>query len=211
MTTPRLIDISIQLRAGMPTWPGSTGFRLSRSQTMDRDAVTVSRLDMDVHCGTHVEAPMHFLPDGNDLESIPLSVFVGPARVVHLPDAPSITAADLAAADVPAGTERLLLRTRNSDGWQDRPFQSDYVALLPEAAEWIADAGIRLVGIDYLSVQRFGDDPETHRILMGAGVAILEGLDLSRAEPGQYRLLALPLHLADSEASPVRAVLEAMP
>lgn len=210
MTIPRLIDISIQLHAGIPTWPGSAGFRLSRSQTMDRDAVTVSRLDMDVHCGTHVEAPMHFLPDGHDLEAIPLTVFVGPARVAHLPEATSVAAADLAAAGVPAGTERLLLRTRNSDGWQGRPFQTDYVALLPDAAAWIADRGIRLVGIDYLSVQRFGDDPETHRILMRAGVTILEGLDLSQADPGDYRLHALPLHLADSEASPVRAVLEVL-
>jgi len=177
---------------------------------MDRDGVTVSRLDMDVHCGTHVEAPMHFLPDGHDLGGIPLAVFVGPARVVHLPEATSISAAELTGADVPAGTERLLLRTRNSDGWQGRPFQTDYVALLPDAAEWIAKHGIRLIGIDYLSVQRFGDDPETHRILMRAGVAILEGLDLSQADPGDYRLHALPLHLADSEASPVRAVLEVL-
>ncbi len=208
MTTPRLIDISVRLHPGMPTWPGSVGFNLSRSQTMEQDAVTVSRLDTDVHCGTHVEAPMHFLADGHDLAGFALEVFSGPARVLHLPHATSISAGDLEAAHIPPGTERLLLRTRNSDGWQDRPFRTDYVALLPDAAEWIGAHGIRLIGIDYLSVQRFGDEPETHQRLMRAGVAILEGLDLRLAEQGDYRLHALPLSLADAEASPVRAVLE---
>jgi len=173
--------------------------------------VNVSRIDMDVHCGTHVEAPLHFIAGGHELDGFPLTLFTGPAQVVQFPDAVVISAADLQDAGVRPGTERLLLRTRNSDGWQRQPFRSDYVALLPDAAAWIVEHRIRLVGIDYLSVQRYGDDPETHRILMRAGIAILEGLDLSQASPGTYRLHAMPLHLADSEASPVRAVLEMLP
>ena len=195
----------------MPSWPGSVGFRMSRSQSMDRDSVNVSRIDMDVHAGTHVEAPLHFIAGGHPLDEFPLSVFSGLAQVVQFPDAAAISAADLEDAGVGDGTERLLLRTKNSNGWQRQPFRTDYVALLPDAAAWIAEHRIRLVGIDYLSVQRHGDDPETHRILMRAGIAILEGLDLSRASPGTYRLHAFPLHFAHSEASPVRAVLETLP
>ena len=211
MKIPNLIDISVRLEAGMPTWPGSAGFRLSSSQTMERDSVNVSRIDMDVHCGTHVEAPRHFVAGGHDVNAFPLALFSGPAQVVHLPEVAAISAADLEDAGVHPGTERLLLRTRNSGSWQREPFRTDYVALLPDAAAWIVTHEVRLVGIDYLSVQRYGDDPETHRILMRAGIAILEGLDLSQATPGTYRLHAMPLHLAGSEASPVRAVLETLP
>ncbi|HEX5041188.1 MAG TPA: cyclase family protein [Candidatus Limnocylindria bacterium] len=195
----------------MPTWPGSVGFHLSRSLTMDRDSVNVSRIDMDVHTGTHLEAPLHFIEGGHDMDGFPLSLFIGPAQVISVPDALAIAAADLEHAGVSAGTERLLIRTRNSDGWQHQPFRDDYVALLPDAATWIVQHRIRLLGIDYLSVQRYGDDPETHRILMRGGVAILEGLDLGLAKPGTYRLHALPIYLANSEAAPVRAVLEPLP
>ena len=211
MTAPTLIDISARLEAGMPSWPGSVGFRLTRSQTMEHDSVNVSRIDMDVHAGTHVEAPLHFIAGGHALEAFPLSVFSGDAQVVEFPTAAAIAASDLEDAGVSDSTERLLLRTKNSDAWQRQPFRTNYVALLSDAAAWIAEHRIRLIGIDYLSVQRYGDDPETHRILMRAGIAILEGLDLSRASPGTYRLHAFPLHLADSEASPVRAVLETLP
>jgi arylformamidase len=177
---------------------------------MERDSVNVSRIDMDVHAGTHVEAPLHFVPGGHPLAEFPLTVFSGPAQVVEFPDASAISAGDLEDAGIGADTERLLLRTKNSKGWQRQPFRTDYVALLRDAAVWIAEHRIRLVGIDYLSIQRHEDDPETHRILMRAGIAILEGLDLSAASPGMYRLHALPLHLGGSEASPVRAVLEAL-
>ena len=114
-------------------------------------------------------------------------------------------------ADVPAGVDRLLIRTRNSDAWKSRSaFSPDFVALTADGARWVADRGIRLVGVDYLSVQRWGDDPETHRILMRAGVAILEGIDLSSVPTGEYRLTCLPLRIDGAEASPVRAVLESL-
>ena len=204
------IDISLRLHEAIPIWPGSDGFRIARSRAIaDGSDANVSRIDMDVHCGTHVEAPLHFIDAGASLETLPLDVFVGPAQVIHLPDADAIGPEDLQA--VPTGTERLLIRTRNSEAWANQAtFDTGYVALTADAARWIASRGIRLVGIDSLSVQRWGDDPETHRILMRAGVAILEGLDLSAVAAGAYRLTCLPLRLDGAEASPVRAILEGL-
>jgi arylformamidase len=172
--------------------------------------VNVSQIDMDVHCGTHVESPLHFIDGAAALESLPLQVFVGPARVVHLPNADAIGPDELDGADVPPGVERLLMRTRNSGLWAagGSDFQRDYVALTAAGARWVAERRIRLVGIDYLSIQRFEDGPETHRTLMRDGVAILEGINLDGVEQGDYRLTCLPLRLAGSEAAPARAILE---
>jgi arylformamidase len=205
------IDISVRLHEAMPVWPGSGGFRIGLSKAIGRgDDANVSKLDMDVHCGTHVEGPLHFIDGGAPLESISLAAFVGPADVVHLPDVDAIGPAELAA--VPAGVERLLLRTRNSEAWgREGGFTRDFVALTTDGARWIAEHGIRLVGVDYLSVQLWGGDPETHRVLMRAGVTILEGIDLSAVAAGRYRLSCLPLWLAGAEASPVRAILEELP
>lgn len=206
-----IIDISVRLHPDMATWPGSPGLRLHSTRAIGRgDGVTESRLDMDVHCGTHVEGPMHFIDGGSPVSAIPLDVLVGPAHVEHITDADDIGPREL--EGVPAGVERLLLRTRNSD--ERRPgaaFSPDYVALTLEGARWVADRGIRLVGVDYLSVQRFADDPETHRVLMRAGVAILENIDLARVKAGAYRLTCLPLALDDAEAAPARAILEPLP
>jgi arylformamidase len=210
---PALIDISVRLSPGMPIWPGSVGIRVQRTLSFDAgDDVNVSRLDMDVHCGTHVESSMHFLGDGSPLETLPLDAFVGPAFVAHLPDGDAIDAGVLDRAGIPVGVERLLLRTRNSELWSagDRSFRTDYAALTPDGADWVVHRKIRLIASDYLSVQRFGDDPETHRILMRAGIAILEGVNLSDVDAGDYRLICLPIWLGDAEAAPARAVLEAV-
>jgi arylformamidase len=205
------IDISLRLRPEIPVWPGSAGFQIRRALAIaDGEQANVSTIEMDVHCGTHVEGPLHFIDDGAALDTFPLEVFTGRARVIHLADADSIGVAEL--DTVPPATERLLIRTRNSEAWARRTtFDRDYVALTADAARWIADRRLRLIGIDSLSIQRWGDDPETHRILMRAGVAILEGVDLSAVAPGEYRLTCLPLRLDGAEASPVRAILEPWP
>lgn len=207
----RLIDISVRLRPGMTIWPDSTGVRLERTRTFDRgDEVTVSRLDMDVHCGTHVEAPLHFLPDGTDVDSYVLDTFFGPAHVVAFDAAATIGPAELDAAGIPCDASRILLQTRNSNFWQDgvAPFRTDFVGLSPDGAAWVVDRGIRLIGADYLSVAPYDLGPETHRILMQGGVAILEGLNLRGVRPGSYRLWCGPLRLANAEAAPARAILE---
>ena len=207
----RLLDISIPITRGRPTWPGSTGFSIERTLSFERgDGITVSRLVLDVHTGTHVESALHYVEGGDPVETIPLEAFVGPALVVDLRSADAIGTHELEAAAIPEGTERLLLRTRNSGLLQaGQEFRRDFVGLTVDGARWLAARGFRLVGTDFLSIQRFGDDPETHRVLMRADVAILEGLDLSAVEPGAYRLTCLPLRVYGTEAAPARAILEA--
>ncbi len=194
----------------MPIWPDSRGLRIFETMRIaDGSPANVSQIDMDVHCGTHVEAPRHFLADGVALDAVPLEVFVGPALVIELLTESTIAASSLQARDIPEGTERLLLKTRNSSLWhgRDRSFRPDFVALTVDAAAWVVARGIRLVGIDYLSIQRFDDGPETHRTLFRGGVTILEGLDLTGVRPGRYTLACLPLRAVGVEAAPVRAVL----
>ena len=205
-----IIDISVPLRAGMPVWPDSPGYHLTQFQSMEAgDAWNNSRLDSDVHVGTHIDAPRHFLPKGSTIDALPLEVLIGPAVVVSLPEVEAITRADLERLNLPRGVQRLLFRTRNSRLWTsgETKFRKDFVALTADAAAWIVDRQIRLVGIDYLSIQRFDDSPETHRILLENAVVILEGLNLSRVEPGPYELICLPLNLVGAEGAPARAVL----
>jgi arylformamidase len=203
------IDISVPLRSEMPTWPGSVGLKLTRTLSLDHgDTANVSRLDTDVHMGTHVDAPRHFLPNGATVETMSLDDLIGPAWVAHLPGIYSVNATDLDAAGIPVETRRLLLRTENSDRWElDSTFRSDYVALTLDAARWIVARGIRLIGIDYLSVQRFEDGAETHRILLGKAVILLEGLNLAGVAPGGWELICLPLRLVGADGAPARAVL----
>lgn len=174
------------------------------------DAVNDSTLVCGVHTGTHVDAPLHFLADGADVTHLSLDVLIGPAIVAALPAVEAITAHDLEALDLPVDTQRLLLRTRNSEGWQrgDRIFRTNFVALTTDAAHWIVARGIRLIGVDYLSVQRFRDNPQTHIALLEAEIVIVEGLNLAQIEPGNYELICLPLKLAGAEGSPARAVLK---
>jgi arylformamidase len=206
-----LIDISLRLTPGLPAWPGGLGYARSITSSFERgDDVNVSAITMDVHCGTHVETALHFIDGGEPLEATPLDAFVGPAQVVDVGEADAVDA-KLLDELVDPECERLLIRSRNSERWAAATaFEPDYVALTLDAAAWIAARRMRLVGVDYLSVQRYDDSPETHRVLMRAGVAILEGVDLSRAEAGTYRLTCLPLWLADAEAAPARAILETL-
>lgn len=203
-----LIDISVPLAEGIPTWPGSPGFGVRRHLAIaEGDVANASELHMDVHCGTHVDAPLHFAEGGIDLEGVGLDPFVGDAVVVDLAEHRRIGAAQLDALDVPLGTRRLLLKTPNSGGWHRRRFAPDFSALTLDGAEWAVDHGLHLIGIDYLSIQRYEDGPETHRTLLGGGICILEGLELADVAPGMYELWCLPVRMAGIEAAPARAVL----
>jgi arylformamidase len=205
----RVHDISLAIAPGLPTWPTSEGFRTRQAMSIDAgDPANVTVIEMDVHTGTHVESGLHFLADGEPVESLQLDQLVGAADVVVV-EGEAVTAAALSQADVPEDCRRLLVKTANSDrwaaGWGD--FDPVYVSLTPDAAQWAADRGLALVGIDHLSIQRYDDDGETHRILMRAGIAILEGLNLAGIEPGRYMLVAAPIRLTGVEAAPVRALL----
>jgi arylformamidase len=205
-------DISAGLRADLPTWPGEQGLRREITARQPEDPATVSHLAMSAHAGTHVDAPIHFLPGAAGIDAYSPEVFVGPAYVCDLRAVEStITADDLARAGMPDDVDRIVGLTRNS-GWsrEETAFREDYVAYDMTAAEWCLERGIRLVGIDYLSVEAFGADEKghpVHRALLGAGIAILEGLDLAGIEPGTYDLAALPLLVPGSDGAPARAVL----
>ena len=195
-------------------WPGFKGIRITPIKRMDRgDSFNISRLDCNLHTGTHVDAPWHFLQNGTTVEQLPLNVLVGPSYVAHLPNAADITAGDLDDLNLPSGIERLLLRTRNSELWASKvtEFRKDFVALTTDAAQWIVDNGIRLIGLDYLSVQRYHDDAKTHQILLGADTILLEGVNLSNVKSGFYELICLPMILVGADGAPVRAILRQMP
>lgn len=203
------IDISVPLDRPLPVWPGDPLPQVRLLQSLAAgDAATVSALNLCVHTGTHIDAPAHFLPDGSSMGGIALERLIGPAYVACFAG-DCIDAQDLAAAKIPPVCTRLLLRTRNSLRWEDgTAFVTDYVALTPEAASWLVAREIGLVGIDYLSIERYGEvDHRTHRILLAAGVVIVEGLNLRDVETGDYELLCLPLRLDQAEGSPARAVL----
>ena len=205
-----IIDITVPMQSEMPVWPGTECIRLTPTKLLEKgDSYNASRLDCDLHTGTHVDAPSHFLADGTTVETLPLDVLVGPAFVAHLLEVEYITPEDLADLNLPTDVKRLLLRTRNSELWatETTEFKKDFVALTPDAAQWIVDKEISLIGVDYLSVQRYSDDSITHEILLGAGTVALEGLNLSDVQSGFYELICLPLRLVGAEASPARAIL----
>lgn len=203
-----VVDISMPLDARTPVWPGSPGFAsYAHSSLKAGDVANATLIEMDVHCGTHVDAPRHFVEDGTTLEAVGLRPFVGPAWLADAVGHAAIDAPLLEALDVPRETTRLLLRTDNSYARREVPFREDYVALTTDAAQWVVDRGLELIGIDYLSIQRFHDPPDTHQLLLGAGTVILEGVDLHDARPGRWTLMCLPLHLVGAEAAPARALL----
>ncbi|MGD0609925.1 MAG: cyclase family protein [Anaerolineales bacterium] len=207
----KIYDISLAIGPQLPVWPGDPPFRLERIQSMEAGAHdNVSRLDMGAHTGTHVDAPFHFIQDGRTAESLSLEVLTGPALVVPIPDEVTlISAAVLERAQLPPGEERLLFRTRNSDLWGQgvKEFHTDFVAIPADGAEWLVQYGVKLVGVDYLSVSPYKNSIPTHRTLLQAGVVILEGLDLSAVTPGIYDLVCLPLKLMGSDGAPARAIL----
>ncbi len=202
-------DISIPITPNLPVWPGDPSVKLTpASQIAAGDTANVTHLAMSAHTGTHVDAPYHFLEGGVTLEKVPLETMIGPAYVLYLPEVERITAADLEAAAIPEGTTRLLFKTRNSEIWRcETAFQTEFVALTPDAAQFLVDREVQLVGIDYLSIAPFDEGRPTHEILLGAGMLIIEGLDLSTVPPGNYTLYCLPLNLQGVDGAPARVIL----
>jgi arylformamidase len=212
--TGAIFDITVPFSPEGPLWPNDPAPNISMMKSIEGGyRCNVTRLDTGVHFGTHLDAPCHFIEGGKAVEDLDLSVLVGPCLVAEVPEVQQITPAHLDALDVPAGTDRLLLKTRNSAFWDDpnHSFRTDFTALTAEAAQWVVDRGIRLIGIDYLSIQLFDDKVSTtHLVLLGAEVIIVEGLDLRAVSPGAYNLTCLPMKLAGADGAPVRAILTQM-
>lgn len=205
-----IYDISLTISPDIPVWPGDPAVLIERIAKIEDGAnANVSRMNMGVHTGTHVDAPFHFLPDGNCVEQLPLDVLVGHSFVLDLPDVDIITSPILERSGIPADTRRLLIKTRNSDYWKisGAVFQTNFVGISKDGAEFLVSLGIQLIGIDYLSVAPYKQSRPTHEVLLKAGIVIVEGLNLSEIQQGYYTLYCLPLKIAGSDGAPARAIL----
>jgi arylformamidase len=203
------IDVSVTVRHGMPHWPDNPPIVMQRAMDIGRgDDCNLSHLAMGVHSGTHIDGPLHFIHEAVGVDEMPLTATMGPARVIEITHPREITADELREHAVQAG-ERVLFRTSNSSGrWQLDHFVEDFVYISERAASYLAETGVRTVGVDYLSVGGYhADGAKIHRTLLEAGIWIIEGLDLSAVTAGQYELICLPVKLHGSDGAPARAIL----
>lgn len=205
-----IYDITLSISPSLPVWPGDPPVEVERVLKIEAGAnANVSRINMGLHTGTHVDAPIHFLPGGRGVESIPLDILTGPAYVLCLPDMDTISASVLKGSAIPPHTLRLLIKTRNSLHWkrEDKCFITDFVGIDADGARFLVDSGIKLVGIDYLSIAPYKQSRPTHEVLLQAGIVIVEGLDLSEVREGHYILYCLPLKITGGDGAPARAIL----
>jgi arylformamidase len=200
------LDVSVPIYAGMVHFPDNPPIEIDRIMDVGKgDICTLSRLTMGTHTGTHIDAPIHFLPGGTGAEQVPLDNLIGPARVIEIKDPNAVRAEELRAHNLGV-RERLLFKTSNSERcWKTSQFVPDFVSIAEDAASYLAGLDTLAVGIDYLSA----GNPETHRTLLGAGVVILEGLNLTAISQGRYELLCLPLKILKGDGAPARVLLKA--
>ena len=206
----RTYDVTLTISPSMPTWPGDDAVTIDRVASIKSGANSnVSRITMSVHTGTHVDAPDHFLDNGQMVDDLLVENLVGRAYVLYLPEVNVINAAVLETAEIPPRTRRILFKTKNSKIWErgEMGFQTDFVGISADGAEFLVDRNVKLIGIDYLSIAPYKNSRPTHEILLKAGVVIIEGLDLSKVPQGRYTLHCLPLKLAGAEGAPARAIL----
>ena len=205
-----IYDVSVPILNSMPVWPSDPPVKLTPQSHPSKDkshTVRVTRIEMGSHTGTHIDAPFHMVDGGRRLNQIPIETLIGPASVVEIPGRRSIARADLEKLNL-ADVQRILFKTDNSQHWNDGKFYEEFVYLEPEAAEHLVERNIKLVGIDYLSIDQFRSvEHPTHFVLLRRNVVIIEGLNLSRVPPGAYRMIALPLNLQDVDGAPTRVIL----
>lgn len=204
----KIYDISVDIQTGMPTYPGDAKFKSLKLKSVDQDGYEIHRLTLGNHTGTHVDAPAHFIQDGATVTELPLDILNGRTRVVEIHDKEKVSLKEL--QNVKLDNDfRILIKTRNSSLWKSKKrFQKKYVYLTLDAAKYLADNDIKLIGFDYLSLEKFGDSEHpVHRYLLGNQVIILEGLNLSNIEEGDYEMFCLPLKLAGLDGAPARVIL----
>jgi len=204
-------DVTVRLSNEVLIWPGDPAFSTRPFKSMARgDRSNVTQVDMGVHTGTHIDAPFHFEPDGAGVDELSLDVLIGPCRVLDLTGPEEcVDRSRLASLDLD-GVTRLLFKTRNSKWWEspNEPFHSDFVYLALDGAEYLVERGVKLVGIDYLSIEKYKNPGHpTHHALLRNGVVIIEGLNLTGVPAGEYELIALPLRLKGADGAPTRVVL----
>lgn len=204
----KLIDVSVRLDSALPAYPGNTPFSLEAIKRIaNGDSSNVSTIHMSVHGGTHVDAPRHFFDNGSGAEALPLDMLCGRARVIELTTRGNVTAQDLAAFDLREDV-RVLLKTHNSRLWGSPDFHKDFIGVSEGAARFLVDHGVKVLGVDYLSVEPFKTPgAPSHHVLLGAGTIVIEGLNLRDVDPGSYEMFCLPLAIAGSDGAPARVVL----
>jgi arylformamidase len=204
----KLIDVSVPLDTSLASYPNNLPFSLEAIKRLARgDSSNVSALHMSAHTGTHVDAPRHFYDAGTGTEALPLEMLIGRARVVEVRTRAGITAEDLATLDLSEDV-RLLIKTQNSRLWGDPEFHTDYIGVTESGAKHLVHHGIKVLGVDYLSVEVFKTPgAPAHHVLLGAGTIVIEGLNLRDVEPGIYEMLCLPLKVVGSDGAPARVVL----
>ena len=212
----RIYDVSVPLSAATPTYPGDPGIEIKQwLRLANGDAANVSLMNFGLHSGTHVDAPAHFIEGGAKVESLPLESLIGEAEVVAVADHIAAIDESFVAANCGSGSQRILFKTRNSAFWgnPDQGFRDDYVYIDPSAARWLVESGVKLVGIDYLSVEKFKSDSfQTHLAFLSRGVVIVESLDLRAVPSGRYELICLPLKVAggSGDGAPARVILRTL-
>ncbi len=207
-----LLDVSLPLDASLPIWPANPPFDLTPVKRIaDGASSNVSRLTLGTHTGTHIDAPRHMIDGAPTLDQLPLDALVGPGRVVAIETDRAIEARHVD-GDALQGSTRILLKTRNSTFWGSPEFRTDFVFLSEEAARALVDAGVRLVGIDYLSIEEYRKPgAPAHKALLSAGIVVVEGLNLTSAEPGPYDVMCLPLRVTGADGGPARVILRREP
>jgi arylformamidase len=204
---PRIHDVTVPLVPGLPVFPGDPPLAIEAVQRAGEAPYGLARLNLTTHSGTHVDAPAHFVAGGTTVDALPLEILLGKTRVVEILGRERVERADLEALDL-RDDLRVLLKTRMSGQLLKAGYQEDHVYLTGDAAHYLAQAGLKLVGFDYLSIDRFGDSSyPAHHALLGAGVVVVEGLDLSEVEPGEYDMTCLPLRVGGGDGAPARVVL----
>jgi len=208
---PLYFDISLPISSTMPIWPGDPAISVEQVSSVKQGSrCNISRLELGTHSLTHVDAPRHIIEQGTPVDRLSLDSLIGPAVVVEpRPEGNLITATDLGELGI-RGAERLLIKTRNSELWTGGPydFETEFVALSKDAARWLLSREIKLIGVDYLSIDAFdSEELDVHRLLLEKGVIILEGLNLSQVPEGRYQLICLPLKVQDGDGAPARVVL----
>jgi arylformamidase len=206
-----IYDVTVPISNTMQVWPGDPAVQLTAKSHLARDkshTVRLTAIEMGSHTGTHIDAPFHMIEGGRRLNEIPLDALTGKVTVFGVPGVRALRREDLESLNWSSNPERVLFKTENSNHWQDGKFYEDFVYLDPGGAEFLVERGVRLVGIDYLSIDKFQSESHpSHFVLLSRNIVILEGLNLSAVPAGEYTLTALPLNLQGADGAPTRVIL----